>query len=159
MLLNLNRPKTGMEFARPDRSFTEENCNNKVIGARYFIDGALATGSIDSGEIQSPRDVDGHGTHTATTAAGNRVDASIFGTTLGRVEGMAPKARIAVYKACWLRPGATRASCNTSDLANAVDMAVADGVDIINYSVGSTLFYSNGSRRHCFTGRNQGPAY
>lgn len=120
--------------------FTDENCNNKVIGARFFIDGALATGAIDSGEIQSPRDVDGHGTHTATTAAGNRVDASIFGTTLGRVEGMAPKARVAVYKACWLRPGATRASCNTSDLANAIDMAVADGVDIINYSVGSTLF-------------------
>ncbi len=47
---------------------------------------------------------------------------------------------IAVYKACWLRPGATRASCNTSDLANAIDMAVADGVDIINYSVGSSLF-------------------
>ena len=53
---------------------------------------------------------------------------------------MAPKARIATYKACWLRPGATRASCNTSDLANAIDMAVADGVHIINYSIGSSLF-------------------
>ena len=119
--------------------FTEANCNNKLIGARFVVDGALATGNIDSGEIFSPRDVDGHGTHTATTAAGNRVKASIFGTFLGRVEGIAPKARVAVYKACWLRPGATRASCNTSDLANAIDMAVADGVHIINYSVGSSL--------------------
>ena len=46
---------------------------------------------------------------------------------------------VATYKACWLRPGDTRASCNTSDLAEAIDAAVADGVDVINYSVGSSL--------------------
>jgi subtilisin family serine protease len=120
--------------------FTEEDCNNKMIGARFFPDGAMATGPIENGEIFSARDVDGHGTHIATTAAGNKVQASIFGTFLGNVEGMAPGARIATYKACWLRPGATRAACNTSDLANAIDMAVADGVDIINYSIGSSLF-------------------
>lgn len=120
--------------------FLDTDCNNKLIGARFFVEGAQATGPIDPGEIFSPRDVDGHGTHTATTAAGNRVRASIFGTFLDRVEGIAPMARVAVYKACWLRPGATRASCNSSDLANAIDMAVADGVDIINYSVGSSLF-------------------
>ncbi|MDH3532331.1 MAG: S8 family serine peptidase [Gammaproteobacteria bacterium] len=119
--------------------FTEANCNNKLIGARYFIDGAEASGPIDVGEIRSPRDVDGHGTHTATTAAGNRVSASIFNTFIGRIEGIAPRARIAAYKACWLRPDDIRASCNTSDLANAIDAAVADGVDIINYSVGSSL--------------------
>ena len=119
--------------------FTSEDCNNKVIGARWFIAGAENTGPIDAGEIRSVRDVDGHGTHTATTAAGNRTSASIFGTSIGDIEGIAPRARIAVYKACWLRPGTTRASCNTSDLANAIDMAVADGVDVINYSVGSTM--------------------
>ncbi len=119
--------------------FAATDCNNKLIGARWFIDGALATGPIDENEIRSARDADGHGTHTATTAAGNRTTASIFGTLIGGLEGIAPKARVAVYKACWLRPGATRASCNTSDLANAIDAAVADGVDIINYSVGSTL--------------------
>lgn len=119
--------------------FTEDHCNNKLIGARWFADGARESGPIDEGEIFSPRDADGHGTHTATTAAGNKVKASIFGTFLGDVEGMAPRARIAVYKACWLRPGDTTASCNTSDLANAIDTAVADGVDIINYSVGSSL--------------------
>ncbi len=119
--------------------FDISDCNNKLIGARYFDSGARATGPIDAGEILSARDVDGHGTHTATTAAGNRVKASIFGSFIGRVEGVAPGARIAVYKACWLRPGDVRASCNTSDLANAIDAAVADGVDIINYSVGSSL--------------------
>ena len=119
--------------------FTADDCNNKLIGARWFIDGALATGPINDDEIRSPRDADGHGTHTATTAAGIRTDASIFGTLIGGIEGIAPKARVAAYKACWLRPGDTRASCNTSDLANAIDAAVADGVDIISYSVGSSL--------------------
>ena len=119
--------------------FAADSCNNKLIGARYFFDGAETTGLFDDGEIFSARDVDGHGTHTATTAAGNRVQASIFGTFLGNVEGIAPRARIAAYKACWLRPGDMRASCNTSDLANAIDAAVADGVHVINYSVGSSI--------------------
>jgi subtilisin family serine protease len=119
--------------------FDETHCNNKLIGARYFISGAENSGPIDAGEIRSARDVDGHGTHTVTTAAGNRVQASVFGTLIGGIEGIAPRARVAVYKACWLRPGDTRASCNTSDLANAIDSAVADGVDIINYSVGSSM--------------------
>ena len=121
------------------QEFTIDDCNNKLIGARYFRAGAEATGPIDAGEVTSARDVDGHGTHTATIAAGNRVKASIFDSFIGRVEGVAPGARIAVYKACWLRPGDTRATCNASDLANAIDSAVADGVDIINYSVGSSL--------------------
>jgi subtilisin family serine protease len=119
--------------------FAESDCNNKLIGARWFIDGAIETGPIHEDEIHSPRDADGHGTHTATTAAGNRTSASIFGTLIGDIEGIAPKARIASYKACWLRPGDTRASCNTSDLANAIDAAIADGVDVISYSVGSSL--------------------
>lgn len=119
--------------------FEDTDCNNKLIGARWFIDGAEAGGPIDDGEVRSALDVDGHGTHTATTAAGNKVRASIFGTYIDRIEGIAPRARIAAYKACWLRPGDLRASCNTSDLANAIDAAVADGVDVINYSVGSSL--------------------
>ena len=53
-------------------------------------------------EFTSPRDYNGHGSHTASTAAGNRDvaltgDAKIF----GRISGMAPRARIAVYKALW----------------------------------------------------------
>lgn len=138
-VLLFDPPENWNGVCQAGERFEETACNNKIIGARYFIDGAQATGPIDSGELISARDTDGHGTHTATTAAGNRVNASIFGTLLGQVEGIAPRARIAVYKACWLRPGDLRASCNTSDLAHAIDMAVADGVHIINYSVGSSL--------------------
>ena len=132
-------PENWNGICETGETFDETHCNNKLIGARYFIAGAENSGPIDSGEIRSARDVDGHGTHTATIAAGNRVQASIFGTLIGGIEGIAPRARVAVYKACWLRPGDTRASCNTSDLANAIDSAVADGVDIINYSVGSSM--------------------
>jgi subtilisin family serine protease len=139
-VLVFDPPENWNGICQTGPEFVETDCNNKLIGARFFLDGAQATGPIDTGEIFSPRDVDGHGTHTATTAAGNKVEASIFGTFFGRVEGMAPGARVSVYKACWLRPDATRASCNTSDLANAIDMAVADGVDVISYSVGSSLF-------------------
>ena len=140
-IIDFEDPPTGWNgICETGDQFTVDNCNNKMIGARTFVAGAQASGQLDPGEILSARDVDGHGTHIATTAAGNRSRAEIFGTFLGYVEGMAPRARIATYKACWLRPGATRAACNSSDLANAIDMAVADGVDIINYSVGSTIF-------------------
>ncbi len=117
--------------------FEPSYCNNKIVGARFYVDGFLAQHELDPGEVRSPKDVDGHGTHIATIVAGNSVDAKLLGTRVGRVSGIAPRARIAVYKACWLKPGATRGTCTTSDLVRAIDDAIADGVDLINYSVGS----------------------
>ncbi len=138
-VLAFDAPENWSGACETGERFEASNCNNKLIGARWFIDGAENSGAIHENEFRSPRDADGHGTHTATTAAGNRSSASIFGTLIGDVEGMAPRARVAVYKACWLRPSDSRASCNTSDLANAIDAAVADGVDVISYSVGSSM--------------------
>lgn len=117
--------------------FGPGSCNNKLIGARYYLDGFLFSNALDSGEHESPKDADGHGTHITTIVAGNHVTASLFGTRVAEVSGIAPRARVAIYKACWLKPGDSRASCATSDLARAIDDAVADGVDIISYSVGS----------------------
>lgn len=117
--------------------FLSTYCNNKLIGARYYIDGFLEENDLDENEFISPRDADGHGTHIATTAAGNFVQASLAGTQIAKINGMAPRARVAVYKACWLRPGAARGTCSTADLVRAIEDAVADGVDIINYSIGS----------------------
>jgi len=120
-------------------NFTADACNNKIIGARFYADGFInAYGAMDSNEFMSPRDADGHGTHIASTAAGNEVRATLGGTEIDRIVGIAPRARIAVYKACWLEPGQVRGSCSTSDLQRAIEDAVADGVDIINYSVGNT---------------------
>jgi len=118
--------------------FTADLCNNKIIGARYYIDGFLESHALDENEFISPRDADGHGTHIASTAAGNEVRATLAGSDIARINGIAPRARIAVYKACWLEPGQIRGSCSTSDLQRAIEDAVADGVDIINYSVGNT---------------------
>jgi subtilisin family serine protease len=117
--------------------FRADDCSNKVVGARYYIDGFLARNELDPGEFLSPRDAAGHGTHIATVVAGNSATATLFGTRIATISGIAPRARIAVYKACWLKPGVDDAHCATSDLARAIDDAVADGVHIINYSVGS----------------------
>ncbi|HUC32536.1 MAG TPA: S8 family peptidase, partial [Ilumatobacteraceae bacterium] len=115
--------------------FSQDDCNNKLIGARFFAKGnALAAGQHED-EYASPRDRDGHGTHTASTAGGNaNVDPLIFGRDLGvgTISGMAPRARIAAYKGCYGETG-----CALSDLIAAIDTAVADGVDVINYSIGS----------------------
>ncbi len=117
--------------------FLLTDCNNKLLGARFYAEGFLERKPLDPGEFLSPRDVDGHGTHIATTIAGNPVSADLFGIRVGDIAGIAPRARIAAYKACWLEPGETRASCSMSDLVAAIDGAVADGADIINYSVGN----------------------
>ena len=93
--------------------------------------------SSTRGEFRSPRDADGHGTHIATTVAGNAVPRACSARASAESQGIAPRARVAVYKACWLKPGEVRATCATSDLVRAIDDAVADGVDIINYSIGS----------------------
>jgi hypothetical protein len=122
--------------------FTAADCSTKIISARYFVAGfgAGKLGTAATGEYVSPRDGDGHGSHTASTAAGNaRVPASVGGTSYGTITGVAPAAKIAVYKVCWSGPDPsvrTDDGCATSDLLAAIDQAVTDGVDVINYSIG-----------------------
>jgi subtilisin family serine protease len=121
--------------------FTAANCNGKLIGARYYNAGFGGDAGIDANlpfEFNSPRDHNGHGTHTATTAGGNaNVPATGPAAVLGSISGIAPRARIAAYKACWSVPG-TAGSCSGVDLVAAIDQAVADGVDVINYSISGT---------------------
>jgi subtilisin family serine protease len=133
--------------------FTAAHCNNKVIGARFF-DASFRAFLQESGrdvawsEFRSPRDSiggaagsGGHGTHTSTTAGGNRgVDASMNGVFAGTVSGMAPRARIAAYKICWsyLEPSSSTlsaTSCWTGDSIKAIEQAVSDGVHVLNYSI------------------------
>jgi subtilisin family serine protease len=125
----------------PGEQFTATNCNQKLIGARYYNAGWGGNAGIDAQlpwEFNSPRDYGGHGTHTATTAGGNaNVPATGAVAVFGTVNGIAPRARIAAYKVCW-QTGAG-GSCFTSDSVAAIDQAVADGVDVINFSIsGST---------------------
>src|SRR6266508_1558219 len=114
-------------------------CNNKVIGARFYRDSQLL-GLDNPNEFDSPRDFNGHGSHTASTAAGDHgVPATINGMSVGDASGMAPAARLAIYKALWTTADGSSASGGFIDLMNAIDDAVGDGVDVINYSISGSL--------------------
>ncbi|XVE69290.1 hypothetical protein DITRI_Ditri09bG0139900 [Diplodiscus trichospermus] len=104
-------------------------CNNKIIGGKYY----RSDGIFGPNDIISPRDNDGHGSHTASTAAGRLVDrASLYEFGLGTARGGVPSARIAVYKVCWSD------GCYDADILAAFDDAIADGVDIISISIGGS---------------------
>ena len=106
-------------------------CNNKLVGARQVLPAYRQLQGVEDFEFDSARDDVGHGTHTASTAAGNSgVSAGIFGNTLGTISGIAPDAHVIAYKGLGTLGGFG------SDLALAIDIAVFDGVDVINYSIG-----------------------
>ena len=130
-ILSDSRPNC--EFGNTDHNPNDApfTCNNKLIGARQMLDTYRALIGAEPDEYDSARDDNGHGTHTASTAAGNAgVEASMYGLPLGAVSGIAPRAHIIAYK------GLGKLGGFTSDLAAAIDQAVADGVDVINYSIG-----------------------
>ncbi|HEU5111514.1 MAG TPA: S8 family serine peptidase, partial [Micromonosporaceae bacterium] len=115
--------------------FPASACNGKILGARYFATAWLANhGSLPEGEVLSPRDMRGHGTHVASTAAGLPVqNVMIDNRNFGTVTGVAPDAQIAVYKALWGGSG------ENDDIIAAIDAAVADGVGVLNLSAGNTF--------------------
>lgn len=132
----------------PGEEFNASMCNQKLIGAQYFNaswGGNAAIDALRPWEFNSARDYNGHGTHTSSTAGGNSdVPAEVGGVDLGTISGMAPRARIAMYKALWSTEDASTASGYTGDLVAAIDQAVADGVDVINYSIsGSTTIMND----------------
>ncbi|KAG1326273.1 Subtilisin-like protease SBT1.5 [Cocos nucifera] len=117
----------------PGPSFPATSCNRKLVGARFFYDGYIfnARGGAGS-DVFSPLDSHGHGTHTASTAAGGAApNASFLGYATGLASGIAPRASIAAYKVCWAT------GCYDSDIIAGIDAAVADGADVISISLGS----------------------
>ncbi|KAL0308296.1 UNVERIFIED_CONTAM: Subtilisin-like protease SBT2.5 [Sesamum radiatum] len=108
-------------------------CNGKIVGAQHFAEAAKAAGAFNPDiDFDSPLDGDGHGSHTAAIAAGNNgVPVRLCGFEFGKASGMAPRARIAVYKALYRIFGGF-----VADVVAAIDQAVHDGVDILNLSVG-----------------------
>jgi subtilisin family serine protease len=125
-----------------DGSWDANLCNKKLVAAQHFN----ASWGGDAGvlaqrpwEFISPRDYNGHGTHTSSTAGGNHgVAATGPASVFGSISGIAPRARISTYKALWSTQDGATASGFGADLVAAIDQAVADGVDVINYSVSGT---------------------
>ncbi|KAG1361825.1 putative Subtilisin-like protease SBT1.4 [Cocos nucifera] len=104
--------------------FRKSVCSYKLIGAMAF-DGGTHPLPLD--------DDDGHGTHTAGTAAGNFVhDAEVLGMARGTASGMAPRAHLAVYKVLYKKTG------KDSDVLAGIDQAISDGVDVLSMSLGLT---------------------
>ncbi|PSS16061.1 Subtilisin-like protease [Actinidia chinensis var. chinensis] len=139
-----------------DASF---RCNRKLIGARYFNKGyAAAAGPLNS-SFNSPRDTEGHGSHTLSTAGGNFVTgANIFGFGNGTAKGGSPKARVAAYKVCW--PPITGNECFDADILAAFDIAIHDGVDVLSVSLGGdpTPFFNDSVAIGSFHAVNHGIA-
>ncbi|KAH9606400.1 hypothetical protein KSS87_004622, partial [Heliosperma pusillum] len=109
-------PKKWKGVCQGGQNFT---CNKKIIGARVYAG-------------NTARDYKGHGTHSASIAAGRKVEgASFYGIANGTARGGVPSARIAVYKAC-------EDGCADTDILAAFDDAVADGVDLISISIGGS---------------------
>jgi len=123
----------------PESEFytTTVSCNNKLIGMYDFT-------QLSAHELNpvTPLDVDGHGSHTASTAAGNVVTEAVImapTTSVTRsISGMAPHAQLITYRACYpdLRPEINFHGCPGSALIAGIEQAVTDGVDVINYSIG-----------------------
>ncbi|KAJ3679065.1 hypothetical protein LUZ60_017076 [Juncus effusus] len=112
------------------------SCNRKLIGARYFNKGyEAALGILLNSTFQTPRDLDGHGSHTLSTAAGRFVqNVSIYGYGNGTAKGGSPHARVASYKVCW--PPINGNECYDADILAAYDAAIHDGVDVLSISLG-----------------------
>ena len=113
------------------------SCNNKLIGAYAKMATYMANVATDGQEfcnntthVCSPRDPEGHGTHTSSTAAGDCVaSAVLYGVERGPVCGIAPGAHVIMYRVCAAQ------GCFASDSVSAVQQAIVDGVNVINFSI------------------------
>lgn len=116
----------------------------KIIGARYYLKGfEHYYGPLNrTTDYKSPRDKDGHGTHTASTVGGRRVHnvSALGGFARGTASGGAPLARLSIYKVCWPIPGEGKEEGNTcfdEDMLKGMDDAIGDGVDVMSISIGT----------------------
>jgi len=113
---------------------TLDVCNDKLIGIYDFTD-----------EETDGFDPDGHGSHTASTAVGLPFNFNLdFGSgPIGfQTSGVAPRASFIAYKACQAPADSPTGQfeCPGSATSAALEQAIEDEVDAINYSIGGDPF-------------------
>jgi len=130
------------------------NCNDKLIGVRTYDAVTEVHKSFRADWPAIGEDYQGHGSHTASTAAGNvlhNVDflktqiAGADGKADGDVikegffpviSGVAPHANIIAYQVCVGNNDENKSGCPGEALVASIEDAIMDGVDVINYSIG-----------------------
>ncbi|WCJ17713.1 Subtilisin-like protease [Euphorbia peplus] len=128
--------------------FNTSHCNRKLIGARKFSQGMkqYKINISTTDDYDSPRDFFGHGTHTSSTAGGSWVrNVDYFGYAKGTARGMAPSARIAMYKVLFYTEDVDDYDAAATDVLAGMDQAIEDGVDVMSLSLGffETSFFTN----------------
>lgn len=120
----------------------------KLIGIRHYNKGLISAATKRNPAFDIPpklktgRDLDGHGTHTLSAAAGNFVQyvGAFCNHRYGTAKGGSPRARVASYKVCWYSEDDHNAAhgndCMEQDTIEAFEDAIHDGVDIITVSLG-----------------------
>jgi subtilisin family serine protease len=117
--------------ANPNHNPTRDVCNDKLIGGWDFTDTAFPAGQVEAAGFE---DENGHGSHTASTAGGNRRSAVIAGVTTS-IAGVAPRANLVIYDACYTNTAGQGLCPNVSTLGS-INQVVADGIiDVVNYSI------------------------
>jgi len=109
--------------------------SQKVIVAKVFYNKAQQQG-LDAQAIQD------HGTHTAGIAAGiydPNLNAVVNGVSIGDMSGIAPGAWLGNYN---VFPGDV-VNARSEDILNAVEAAIADGMNVLNLSLGGTYHGNN----------------
>ncbi|KAF3662009.1 hypothetical protein FXO37_12662 [Capsicum annuum] len=115
--------------------FNSSSCNRKLIGDRFFHIGHMMVSKASKliyfvEEYVSPRDSQGHGTHTTSTTGAPISMASVLRNRVGETRGIALGAHIVIYKVCW------SSGYYSSDIFTIMDVAIKDGVDILSLSLG-----------------------
>lgn len=114
-------------------------CNDKLVGVYEFVEDDPSTETVE--EANDGRDNSGHGTHVAATAAGNPVSVTLNGVP-AELSGVAPHANLVTYRVCYIGDPSDPDDdgCDTDAILAAIEQAIIDGVDVINYSIGSDAY-------------------
>ncbi|GFP86484.1 subtilisin-like protease [Phtheirospermum japonicum] len=149
--------KEGFLYAWPEKKYSLTTTHSPSFLGLYQNLGSWPASNYGKGVIIGVLDggitPDGHGTHTASTAAGNFIPgANLLGQANGTASGISPLAHLAVYKVC------REDVCSGGDVLAGIDAAIEDGVDVLSISLGgaSVPFYSDGTAVGAFAAMKKG---